>query len=147
LEVAQKHGGQGVIAGSLFQVAKSEMSADETQAPSQHLIDILHQGIALTSESSQHQALLNGHLLPEMLEHRRELEMAELGRQLKLARFQEQEKILHNILPAQIAERILEGERTITDHFDGVSVFFSDIVGFTALSQSISARELVELLG
>ena len=37
---------------------------------------------------------------------------AERDRQVKLARFQEQEKILHNILPSQIADRMIEGEKT-----------------------------------
>lgn len=82
----------------------------------------------------------------QMLENRRKVEEAERDRQVKLARFQEQEKILHNILPAEIAERILEGEKLIADYCDGVSVFFSDIVDFTKLSEKISPAELVNML-
>lgn len=82
----------------------------------------------------------------QMLEHRRKLEEGERDRQVKLARFQEQEKILLNILPAPIAERILNGEKQIADHCDNVSVFFSDIVGFTKLSAQVSPAELVEML-
>ena len=81
-----------------------------------------------------------------MLLHRQNIEQAERDRQVKLARFQEQEKILHNMLPATIADRILEGEKTIADKLDEVSVFFSDIVNFTQISQSISPEELVEML-
>ncbi len=80
------------------------------------------------------------------LESRRKVEEAERDRQLKLARFQGQEKILHNILPAQIAERMLDGESRIADAHQQVSIFFSDIIGFTHLSQHISAGELVSLL-
>ncbi len=82
----------------------------------------------------------------EQLEHRRKVEESERDRQVKLARFQEQEKILHNILPAQIADRMIEGEKTIADSHEHVSVFFSDIVGFTKLSQRVSAEELVGML-
>lgn len=82
----------------------------------------------------------------QMMEHRRKIEEAERDRQVKLARFQEQEKMLHNILPAQIAERILDGEPRIADSYENVSIFFSDIIGFTKLSQNISADELVTLL-
>lgn len=82
----------------------------------------------------------------QLFEHNRKLEEAERNRQVKLARFQEQEKILYNILPAQIAERILEGEKGIADYCEGVSVFFSDIVGFTKLSQNISPQQLVTML-
>ncbi|MCX6140318.1 MAG: tetratricopeptide repeat protein [Candidatus Kapabacteria bacterium] len=81
-----------------------------------------------------------------LLEHRQQIEASERDRQVKLARFQEQEKILHNILPSQIADRILDGEMTIADHHDNVSVFFSDIVGFTTMSQKMSAATLVNLL-
>ncbi|MBK9249073.1 MAG: tetratricopeptide repeat protein [Ignavibacteria bacterium] len=81
-----------------------------------------------------------------LLEHRRKIEESERDRQIKLARFQEQEKILHNILPAQIADRMIDGEKTIADSYEHVSVFFSDIVGFTKLSQSVSAEELVSML-
>ncbi|MBS1537973.1 MAG: tetratricopeptide repeat protein [Bacteroidetes bacterium] len=80
------------------------------------------------------------------LENNRKIEEAERDRQVKLARFQEQEKILHNILPSQIADRMVSGEKTIADTHENVSVFFSDIVDFTTLSQQISAVELVGLL-
>jgi class 3 adenylate cyclase len=81
-----------------------------------------------------------------LLEHRRKIEEAERDRQVKLARFQEQEKILHNILPAAIAERLVSGEKTIADSFEHVSIVFVDIVGFTKLSEHISAEQLVVLL-
>ncbi|MBK8658484.1 MAG: tetratricopeptide repeat protein [Bacteroidetes bacterium] len=84
--------------------------------------------------------------LAHQIETRRKIEEAERDAQLKLARFQGQEKILHNILPAKIAGRILEGEKQIADHCDNVSVFFSDIVGFTKLSAQVSPAQLVEML-
>lgn len=82
----------------------------------------------------------------EMMEYRRKIEESERDRQVKLARFQEQEKILHNILPVQIADRILEGEKRIANLHEHVSVFFSDIVGFTKLSQTITPDELLTML-
>jgi len=82
----------------------------------------------------------------QLLENKRKVDEAERDRQVKLARFQEQEKILYNILPAQIAERILDGEKQIADTCEQVSVFFCDIVGFTKLSERISAQEVVNIL-
>ena len=82
----------------------------------------------------------------QQLENQRKIEEAERDRQVKLARFQEQEKILHNILPEKIADRILDGEKTIADRLEEVTIFFSDIVGFTAISQNISPEELVNML-
>jgi len=65
---------------------------------------------------------------------------------LKLARFQEQEKLLHTILPISIADRILKQEPFIADHFDSVSVLFLDIVGFTALSSIAPPKHIVYML-
>lgn len=56
------------------------------------------------------------------------------------------EKLLLNILPKNIAERLKGGEETIADSFVNVSVLFADIVGFTKLSQVVSPEELVAKL-
>lgn len=56
------------------------------------------------------------------------------------------EKLLLNILPKPIADRLKRGARTIADTFPDVTVLFSDLVGFTKLSTHITASELVERL-
>ena len=53
------------------------------------------------------------------------------------------ERLLLNILPRPIAERLKQGERTIADQFENATVLFSDFVGFTKLSASIAPSELV----
>ncbi len=55
----------------------------------------------------------------------------------------EREKILDNILPKSITERLLKGEQPIADYAGSVSIFFSDIVDFTEVTHRIPARELV----
>ncbi|MGD9656293.1 MAG: adenylate/guanylate cyclase domain-containing protein [Methylocystis sp.] len=56
------------------------------------------------------------------------------------------EKLLHNILPAAIAERLRGGEETIAEVFPEVTVFFSDIVGFTELSAKLGPHATVNML-
>lgn len=56
------------------------------------------------------------------------------------------ERLLLNILPQPIAERLKKEPKTIADSFAEVSVLFADIVGFTELSGRISPTELVRLL-
>lgn len=56
------------------------------------------------------------------------------------------EKLLHNILPAAIAERLRGGEEVIAEVFPEVTVFFSDIVGFTSLAAKLGPHETVNLL-
>jgi class 3 adenylate cyclase/CHASE3 domain sensor protein len=59
---------------------------------------------------------------------------------------EENERLLLNILPGPIADRLKKGEETIADHFPEVTVLFADIVGFTALSETIPPHDLVTLL-
>jgi class 3 adenylate cyclase len=56
------------------------------------------------------------------------------------------DRLLLNVLPAAIVPRLREGENPIADDYSSVSVLFADMVGFTPLSHSASAKEIVELL-
>jgi adenylate cyclase len=56
------------------------------------------------------------------------------------------EKLLLNILPKTIADRLKEKEGTIAQEFPEVTILFADIVGFTQLSSRINPEALVELL-
>jgi class 3 adenylate cyclase len=62
----------------------------------------------------------------------------------RLAR--ENERLLLNILPEPIANRLRNGEPVIADRFDDVTLLFADIVGFTILSASMSPSELLGVL-
>lgn len=56
------------------------------------------------------------------------------------------ERLLKNILPTPIAERLKDSQDTIADGFEETTTLFSDIVGFTKLSEKVSPEELVEML-
>jgi class 3 adenylate cyclase len=62
----------------------------------------------------------------------------------RLAR--ENERLLLNILPGPIADRLRDGEPLIADRFDDVTLLFADIVEFTRLSSTMSPQELVGVL-
>jgi len=55
----------------------------------------------------------------------------------------ENERLLLNILPASIADRLRRGEEPIADAFDDMAVLFADVVDFTPFSASRPAREVV----
>ncbi|HUO83909.1 MAG TPA: adenylate/guanylate cyclase domain-containing protein [Thermoanaerobaculia bacterium] len=56
------------------------------------------------------------------------------------------EALLHNILPVPIAERLKSSPEVIADRFENATILFSDLVGFTGMSDGIAADELVGLL-
>ncbi|MEB3829334.1 adenylate/guanylate cyclase domain-containing protein [Phormidium sp. CCY1219] len=56
------------------------------------------------------------------------------------------EKLLLNILPQPIANRLQDGENPIADRFDNVSVLFADLVGFTQFCSEQPPEKLVQLL-
>ncbi|WP_344375312.1 adenylate/guanylate cyclase domain-containing protein [Agromyces tropicus] len=53
------------------------------------------------------------------------------------------DRILRNVLPDRIADRLVSGERPIADRYESVGVLVADIVDFTSLSDSLSADDLV----
>src|SRR5262249_769798 len=56
------------------------------------------------------------------------------------------EALLLNILPAEIAAILKKESRVIADHYDGASVLFADVVGFTPMSVEMAPVAMVEML-
>jgi class 3 adenylate cyclase len=56
------------------------------------------------------------------------------------------QRLLLNILPQRIIDRLNAGERLIADRYDDVAVVFGDLVGFTEISTSLPAATLVSSL-
>ena len=59
---------------------------------------------------------------------------------------EQSERLLLNILPFPIAQRLKMQEETIADFFPDVTVLFADLVGFTEIAARTEAVELVKLL-
>jgi class 3 adenylate cyclase len=56
------------------------------------------------------------------------------------------ERLLLNVLPRAIADRLKDAQTTIADSFSEVSILFADIVGFTQLASRVPPGELVGVL-
>lgn len=71
-----------------------------------------------------------------------------LADRMRIARRQAEEKeksdrLLRNVLPPSICDRLKSGETTIAERYEQVTVLFADIVGFTELSVRLSPEQLV----
>ncbi|NJK99878.1 MAG: PAS domain-containing protein [Spirulinaceae cyanobacterium SM2_1_0] len=101
-------------------------------------LDAVRQRLAWDDE---HIKLLR--LLGEMVaiaQARREAEAA-----LRLEQ-EKSERLLLNILPKPIAEKLKQRPGSLAEQFNEVTILFADIVGFTPLSASLQPIELVDLL-
>ncbi|XP_006816871.2 atrial natriuretic peptide receptor 1-like [Saccoglossus kowalevskii] len=56
------------------------------------------------------------------------------------------EVLLYRMLPESVAIKLKNGEAITAESFDAVTIFFSDIVGFTALSAQSTPFQVVDLL-
>ncbi|KAK8406870.1 hypothetical protein O3P69_007431 [Scylla paramamosain] len=56
------------------------------------------------------------------------------------------EELLYQLLPKSVASALIQGQSKIAETFDCVTIYFSDIVGFTALSAQSTPMQVVHLL-
>lgn len=63
-----------------------------------------------------------------------------------LAEQERSEKLLLNILPKSVADRLKNSPQRIADRFESVTIMFADLVDFTRISSGMEPDDLVELL-
>jgi adenylate cyclase len=59
---------------------------------------------------------------------------------------QESDRLLLNILPAPVAERLKRGETNVVDYFESTTVLFADLVGLTNFASKTDATTVVQEL-
>ena len=85
--------------------------------------------------------VLGGFVLLGFFVDRSEQARRELAEEQELS-----EMLLRNMLPTAIAHRLKQGESTIAQALDQVTVLFADIEGFTRLSEEMPPEHVVGLL-
>jgi class 3 adenylate cyclase len=88
------------------------------------------------------------YLLISYFVNQRDKLQARIDEQYKLLQAEQEksERLLLNILPGPIAQRLKEQHTTIADGFSDVTVMFADIINFTRLSEEMPPKFMVTLL-
>jgi class 3 adenylate cyclase/putative methionine-R-sulfoxide reductase with GAF domain len=103
----------------------------------------------LTTVTSMMAARVSRALLDKQLHDAKRLlesRIAERTRELSEAT-QHSERLLLNILPHSIVERLKRGDQAIAERFEDVTVLFADLVDFTRWSAPLPPEHTVEILG
>ena len=74
--------------------------------------------------------------------------LAQLQKEKELLQMEQMksERLILNILPKPIAERLKKNEKNISSSYEDVTILFSDLVGFTQMSSLLTPSDLVALL-
>lgn len=67
-------------------------------------------------------------------------------REKEKARLEATESLLHRMLPPSIVARMMNGETSIADYHENISILFADIVGFTPIATNMSAASLLKFM-
>lgn len=59
---------------------------------------------------------------------------------------QKAEDLLYSMLPKFVAHQLINNQNVVAESYDMVTIFFSDIVGFTSLSAESTPIQIIELL-
>ncbi|MFH1530852.1 MAG: protein kinase [Pseudomonadota bacterium] len=135
---------QGKLAGILY--LENNLSPGAFTPARVEMLNMLSSEIVISLENARLYGALEEYsrgLEQKVRERTKELSRAnaDLSREKRKA-----DELLLNVLPAKVAEDLKREGRTEPEHFDDVTVFFSDFVDFTQVAESLEPKELINEL-
>ncbi|CAG7700229.1 unnamed protein product [Allacma fusca] len=107
----------------------------------------LKQTLRRLNRNNEHSTSLVDNLLSRMEQYANNLEAVVAERTADyLEEKRKCEEVLYQLLPKSVARQLIMRQPVLAETFDSVTIYFSDIVGFTSLSAESKAMEVVDLL-
>ncbi|KAG1683366.1 Atrial natriuretic peptide receptor 2 [Nymphon striatum] len=114
------------------------------QRPDFYQISDMMKGINRASDGSGN---IMDDLLRRMEQYANNLEaLVEQRTKAFLEEKKKSEELLYCVLPKSVAEQLKTGMSVVPETFDSVTIFFSDIVGFTSMCTQSTPRQVVDFL-
>ncbi|XP_077988259.1 atrial natriuretic peptide receptor 2-like [Glandiceps talaboti] len=130
--------------GDLTQLMEQCWEDEATNRPSFQRIKIIVKKMNSSFGNSEN---IMDNLLSRMEQYANNLEGVVLERTAQLAEEKKRsEELLHQLLPKTVADQLKRGEMVEAETFDCVTIFFSDIVGFTAMCSVSTPMQVVTFL-
>lgn len=118
-------------------------SEDPVERPDFHNLKVIVRRLNKTNEKGN----ILDNLLSRMEQYANNLEsLVEERTADYLEEKRKAEDLLYQLLPKTVASQLIRGESVTAEAFDNVTIYFSDIVGFTQLSASSTPMQVVDLL-
>ncbi|CAD6186274.1 unnamed protein product [Caenorhabditis auriculariae] len=135
--------GEEEVNETLFQLMFACWSEDVHDRPEVASVRKAVRSLNRDNETSN----LVDNLLKRMEQYANNLEgLVEERTQEYLAEKKKVEELLHQLLPPSVADQLISGRAVQAESYDSVTIYFSDIVGFTALSSASTPMQVVALL-
>ncbi|VDL84108.1 unnamed protein product [Nippostrongylus brasiliensis] len=128
---------------SLLELMRCSWAEDSHDRPD---ISMIRKAVRMLNKDNETSNLVDN-LLKRLELYAKNLEgLVEERTREYLAEKQKVEDLLHQLLPPSIADQLISGKAVQAESYDSVTIYFSDIVGFTALSSQSTPLQVVTLL-